>query len=114
MIAQKHGVKIVLHSRNSKANFFSSILHSINFFRINYWMKNDIYKVAVSDIAGQWLFGKEGKYEVINNGVEIERFKYNEIIRLKKRKELNLETSNIWECRSFFRGKKPCFYFKNF
>lgn len=115
LIAKKHGVKIVLHSRNSRANFFSSILHRINFFRINYWMKNDIYKVAVSDIAGQWMFGKEGKYEVINNGVEIERFKYNEMIRLKKRKELNLETSNIYgNVGAFLEAKNHVFILKIF
>ncbi len=46
-----------------------------------------IVRFACSDKAGKWLFGKNGKYEVINNGILVENFLYNQEIREKIRNE---------------------------
>ena len=66
-------------------------------------------------LQGNGCLEKKENNEVINNGVEIERFKYNEMIRLKKRKELNLETSNIYgNVGAFLEAKNHVFILKIF
>lgn len=114
LIAQKYGVKVVLHSRNSKANFFSSVLHQLNFGKIKK-LKNNIIRIAVSDLAGQWMFGQNGGYEVINNGVEIERFRYREDLRINKRRELGIENKNVYgNVGAFLEAKNHLFILKIF
>ena len=114
LVAQKYGVKIVLHSRNSKANLFSMVLHRVNYIRLKYRLKN-CCRIAVSDLAGQWMFGKHGKYMVINNGVEIERFKYSDALRTQKRNELNLNEFNIYgNVGAFLEAKNHSFILKIF
>lgn len=46
---------------------------------------------ACSECAGRWLFGKKANFTVFNNGVEIDKFKYNEQIRNNMREKLNIE-----------------------
>lgn len=96
LYALKYNVKVVLHSRNSKSIFFSSILHRINYFRLAFYKKEIIRKIAVSDMAGQWMFGKNGDFEVINNGVEIQRFKFDKDARMDKRNELNIKGKHVY------------------
>jgi len=45
---------------------------------------------ACSSLAGKWLFGKKENVKVIKNAVDLKRFKFNEKIREKIRKEFNL------------------------
>ena len=49
---------------------------------------------ACGEEAGKWLFDKR-KFEVINNGRDIEKFKYNQDVRKKLRKEYNLENQIV-------------------
>lgn len=54
---------------------------------------------ACSEIAGRWLFGNkafdEGKVVIVNNGIEVESYLFNEEIRKEKRKELNIKDTDI-------------------
>lgn len=51
---------------------------------------NTNYKFACSKQAGEFLFGKNSKFEVINNSIEVQKFVYNEAIRKEVRKKLNI------------------------
>lgn len=114
VIAQKHGVRVILHSRNSKAILFSTILHKLNFYRVNYRNKG-IVKIAVSDLAGKWMFGKDGNYTVINNGVEINRFRFKEEVRLQKRQALGIENKIVYgNIGAFLKAKNHPFILKIF
>lgn len=115
LVAQKHGTKIVLHSRNSKANLFSSIMHRINFVRINSMDEKKIKRIAVSDVAGQWMFGKKRKYEVINNGVDINKFQFDANIRDKQRLLLGMEDKHIYgNVGAFLEAKNHAFLLRIF
>lgn len=50
---------------------------------------------ACSRYAGEWLFGKKsverGEVTIINNAIDLDRFRYNESIRKEVRKELGIE-----------------------
>lgn len=86
--ARKYGVKVIIHSRssNSPSRLITLILHWVNKIRIRKW---NIVRLAVSDLAGKWLFGNT-EFTVINNGIEIEKFTFDCSKRKRKREELGL------------------------
>lgn len=53
------------------------------------------YFLACSRNAGVWLFGekitKSNRFEIFNNAIDIDRFKFNEQIRQRIRSELNIQ-----------------------
>lgn len=52
-----------------------------------------------SELAGRWLFGNktydQGKVYLLNNAIDVDKFKYNEKVRKTKRKELNIKDNEI-------------------
>ena len=52
-----------------------------------------------SELAGRWLFGNktydEGKVYLLNNAIDVDKFKYNEKVRKTKRKELNIKDKDL-------------------
>lgn len=80
------------HSTTSKKEWKKNIIKNIlkpfsKIFATDYF--------ACSEHAGRWLFGNktfdEGKVIIIHNAIDIEKFKFNENIRKKIRKELDIE-----------------------
>lgn len=47
----------------------------------------DITRLACSDLAGKWLYGESGKYEVIHNGIDIQQYRFHKEIRDRLRKQ---------------------------
>lgn len=93
MVAKKIGIPTrIAHSHNAKTTV------NLKYFFFKYeQLKIKQYCTDMfmcSTPAGEWTFGKEavadGKVKFIKNGVETERFQFNEEIRAKKRRELNL------------------------
>jgi glycosyltransferase involved in cell wall biosynthesis len=87
--AKFYGVKnIIHHSHNIKWSdkFLNGLRNRFLFF----WARIFITKkLACSDLAGKFLFKKH--YKIINNGIDTEKFKFNEEIRSKIREELNIK-----------------------
>ena len=52
-----------------------------------------------SELAGRWLFGNktynQGKVYLLNNAIDVDKFKYNEKVRKAKRKELNIKDKDL-------------------
>lgn len=52
-----------------------------------------------SELAGRWLFGDkaydDGKVYLLNNAIDVDKFKYNEKVRKAKRKELNIKDKDL-------------------
>ena len=80
------------HSTSNKKEWKKNILKNIlrpfsKVFATDYF--------ACSEYAGRWLFGnktfEEGKVTIIKNAIDVDKFKYNEEIRNKIRKQLNVE-----------------------
>lgn len=92
--AKKAGVPIrIAHSHSTtnkkewKKNFLKSILKPFSkVYATNYF--------CCTEHAGRWLFGNKefdkGNVYIINNAIDIEKFKFNENIRIKKRAELGI------------------------
>ena len=54
---------------------------------------------ACSELAGRWLFGdrtfEQGKVTIINNAIDLDKFKYDEKLRKEKRKELEIKDDTL-------------------
>ena len=94
VIAKKMEVeRIIAHSHNSNIpkGILRKILHCIN--------KKKIFKyanefLACSDNAGKWLFNGK-KFSIVKNVIDINRFIYDEKLRITARKEMQLEEKFI-------------------
>ena len=95
-IALKHGCKVIVHSRssNSPASIVTKILHNINYFLMIPNFKKTI-NISVSNKAGKWLFREQIPYSVINNSVNIDKFRFSMNARNSYREKLNLENKFI-------------------
>lgn len=55
--------------------------------------------MCCSELAGRWLFGNKeydnGNVYLLNNAIDLDKFKYEEEKRKEKRKELNIEDSTL-------------------
>ena len=55
--------------------------------------------MCCSELAGRWLFGSkvynQGKVYLLNNAIDLEKFKYNKKIRDKKRRELGISEDTL-------------------
>lgn len=55
--------------------------------------------ICCSELAGRWLFGNkvydQGKVYLLNNAIDLDKFKYDEKIRKQKRKELNIDKNTL-------------------
>ena len=92
-IAKKCGVKIrIAHSHNNsyEKSLKGFILHVLSRFSKCFSTTN----FACSSDAGKYLFGHED-FRVINNGIDMTKFKYNENKRKQIRKELGIGDDEI-------------------
>lgn len=83
-IAKKKGIKSrILHSHSIKYsdNYIKSIRNHIISIPNRYYITD---RIACSEEAGKFLFGKE-KFFVVKNGINISKYSYNEEVRKLKR-----------------------------
>lgn len=92
-IAKKYGLITIAHSHSSSEGFgFRAIVKS--FLKIGFNNCCD-YKFACSKEAGEWLFGKKVCYKVLNNGIESEKYIFNENQRNLLRNHLNIKNDEF-------------------
>lgn len=86
--------KIVTHSHNGETD--KKRLH--RYCRAALVFVTDQY-LACSQIASEFMFGKNTKIQnkviIIPNAIDMEKYKYNEQIRIKKREELGISNDTI-------------------
>ena len=97
--AKAAGVPVrIAHSHSTtnkkewKKNFMKQILRPFcKVFATDYF--------CCSEKAGRWQFGNraynQGKVYLLNNAIDVDKFKYNEMIRKQKRKELNIKDNQL-------------------
>lgn len=88
-IAHSHSTT---NKKEWKKNLLKSILKPFSKMFANYYF-------SCSEHAGKWLFGekayKDGKVKIVRNAINTKDFKYDEKVREKIRKELNLEKKYV-------------------
>lgn len=97
--AKKVGVPVrIAHSHSTtnkkewKKNLLKQVLRPFSKkYATNY--------MCCSELAGRWLFGDkaydDGKVYLLNNAIDLDKFKYDKKIRDKKRKELGIKEDTI-------------------
>lgn len=91
IFAKKAGVNTrIIHSHSSGIQFELNAFHKIEERCSRRMLKKYVTNFwACSDVAGRWMFGNR-KYKIIKNGINLERFHFNETLRNKKRQEFKL------------------------
>lgn len=88
--ALRHGCRVVVHSHNSGApdSRVTRLLHRLHSVTLP---RDRITMVAVSRLAGDWLFGARAPFTVVNNGIDVDRFRFDSTARERLRRELGFE-----------------------
>lgn len=92
-IAKRNGIPVRIshaHGASYEKNFKGYIKNLL--FKFNKYPAN--YYYACSTNSGKYIFGKD-KFEIIPNGIEVDKFHYNETTRAEVRKELLLKDDEI-------------------
>lgn len=90
--AKKHGFMTISH--NHGAQNYSEVKSLIRrIFKKDVLKYSDI-KLACSDQAGTDFYGR-GSYKKINNGIDLEKYKFDEGVRQKVRRELKIEENYV-------------------
>ena len=97
LAARRVGIRdIIIHSHNTNPaytkNFFKRFYYSISKYIINRY--GTIFLACGKD-AGEALFWRKNKFEVIDNGIIMKNFKYSTKTRFDKRKELKLSDGTL-------------------
>ncbi len=88
---------IIIHSHNSNtpSGIVRKILNCIN--KPFTYLATDFF--ACSELAAQWMFGKrilkKHNLKIINNAIELDKYKFNENLRNIIRKKLNIENKFV-------------------
>lgn len=88
-IAHSHSTT---NKKEKKKNLLKQILRPFSkLFATDY--------MCCSELAGRWLFGNKeydkGNVYLLNNAIDLDKFKYDEKIRKEKRKELNISDDTL-------------------
>lgn len=105
MAALKYGNRIIVHSRNGgmPENMLNELIYKINFARLK---RCKIKRIAVSDVAGKWMFGEGVKFDVINNGIDVKKSSYSPEARKRIREELGLNDFSVIIHVGSFKSQK--------
>lgn len=114
-VARKTHCKLVVHSHNSNNNeggFVGKTVHYINRWIMN---RGEVVRLSCSDKAGKWMFA-DRKYELVNNGINLDNYKYNLRARVVIRNRLGLSDDTIvWgHVARFVEAKNHVFLIKCF
>lgn len=93
-LAKKYSDSVIVahsHNTNPTKGSLSGLLHKIN---RGYLTRTADYRLACSKDAGLWMFGKNVPFQIINNAIDTERYRYNKQTRDSVRKRLGIE--NKW------------------
>jgi glycosyltransferase involved in cell wall biosynthesis len=96
-IAKNFGLITISHSHSTSYGYgLSAFVKNIFKYPIKYIAD---YLFACSESAGRWLYGekalKSDKFYIIKNAIDLDKFIFNEKIRIKKRKELKIDDKNV-------------------
>lgn len=97
--AKKAGCYTIVHSHSTNINSAGRTKLNVFMRRLALRpLRSGKYideKFACSKKAGEWLFGREGKFEVIHNGVDLHPFMFSEKVRASTREKLNISNDTF-------------------
>lgn len=96
-IAKKNKIKIRICHSHASETLGNPILKLFRLYFNHIAISNSTMLLGCSEKANEWLYGKHDASEakLLNNGVEVEKFKYSSDVRKKIRDELNLSDNDF-------------------
>lgn len=101
--------KLIVHSHNTSPSSGSKLLLLLHKMNRNKLYNLADYYFACSDLAAEWMFGKEYKYKnvkIVKNGIIVQNFAYNPNIRIAMRKKMGIENDFVIGHVGAFRKQK--------
>ena len=96
IIAKFFGYKVVTHAHNTMQPGLNIIFKFLNLINRKIINKTADIKLSCSDLAAEWVYGKKVKdVIIIENGIDIKKYKYNIAIRNKLRKQFGVKDKDI-------------------
>ncbi len=89
-IAKKAGVPVRI-SHSHIASFSRTPKGYVKYMITRGFGKNATHHFACSRWAGEYMYGKDGDFRIINNGIDTEKFRFDPSFRAEKRSELKLD-----------------------
>jgi len=84
------------YADKGRLQLIHDVVHKWNRKRISKYAN---VKFACSELAAKWMYGvsstEDGSVIIVNNGIDYDRFNYDEAIRIKLRHELNIENKYV-------------------
>ena len=97
-IAQKHGLKTIVHSHSTSNGF--GIKSQIKNLLQKPLAKQSDYLFACSGISGKWLYGEKGvkqdNYYLVKNSIDVEKYRFDLNIRKCYRRDLAIENKIVF------------------
>ena len=115
--AKKANIPIrIAHSHSNRFWYSNNLIKLYKMYLKTKIEKSANYKFACSVDAGKFMFGKNSEFKVINNFIDAKKYIYNEEIRKKVRKQLNIDENIfvIGYVGRFEVAKNPIFALKVF
>ena len=106
-IAKQVGIPVrIAHSHNT-----ALLTKNPNKIWINEYAQKQILKYATnlfacSEAAGEWLFGKQSQFQVINNAIDVQKYQFNEEKREEIRTKYFLQDKFVIGCVGRFDYQK--------
>lgn len=96
-IAKKYGLNTIVHSHSTSSG--KGLKKAIKTILQKNITKDADYLIACSKEAGEWLFGKRQNMDkeiiIINNAINVEKFKFDFLKREQTRKKLGVEGKKV-------------------
>lgn len=89
--------KIILHSHNSSPADKHASFRIHNHFKRRV-SKLSLKRLACSNVAADWMFTENDQYDIIHNGIDLEKYKFDEMVRKNKRAELKIQRDELAFC----------------
>lgn len=113
VVAKKHNIPVrIIHSHSTSVcgNPLRNLLHIFNKLWLTYYAT---HYLACSKLAGEWMFSSKYKktpYQIINNGIDIDNFKFDPDKRNELRKHLCINDKFVvGHVGSFSKAKNHSF-----
>ena len=99
-IAKMVGVPIrISHSHSTNYYTKSSLKRYINSFQKRMILKAATHLWGCSNDACEWLYSSKAKYTVINNAIDVQKYRFSEKKRNDVRKDLDLDANCLAVCQ---------------
>ncbi|MBX9033732.1 glycosyltransferase family 1 protein [Gordonibacter massiliensis] len=88
--AARAGVPVRIAHSHSTAGKGEHVKNALKYLLRTQANRYPTHRMACSRYAGEWLFGKDAKFDVLYNAIELDRFSFNAEVRAQARADLCL------------------------